>query len=57
MIAVVAPSAGDLLAPLLAARAPVELWTPTAAPAWLGHAPGALGAFARRRPADRKSVV
>jgi len=49
-IAIVVAAPGE--APLLAACrdvAETELWSPLTAPAWLAHAPGAIGAYARRR--------
>ena len=50
MIAIVAPAPGPLLEPLRAlCKAPTELWTPLAAPAWLQRMPGPIGEFARRR--------
>lgn len=53
MIAVAHAAPGALLEPLIAAcrgEGAVDVWSPLAAPAWLGRAPGALGRFARRRP-------
>jgi hypothetical protein len=53
-IAIVAAAAGPALDALVASCrevAEAELWAPLATPAWLAHAPGSVGRYARRRHA------